>query len=158
MPNHPKCVCPSCGAEIEARRNPYPTVDLIVTRDDSILLIERRNPPHGWALPGGFVDYGETVERAAARELAEETGLIATDLKLLGVWSDPDRDPRQHNLSVVFIAETEGEIQAGDDATAARWFRLDDLPEALCFDHAGIIDAFRRQRFGAGGAKVVPIL
>lgn len=158
MTNRPKSTCPSCGAEIATRRNPYPTVDLVVERDGRILLIERRNPPHGWALPGGFVDYGETVEQAAARELAEETGLVATGLKLLGVWSDPQRDPRQHNLSVVFIAEAVGEVKAGDDAAAARWFALDALPDQLCFDHAEIIGAYRKQRFGAGGATIVPIL
>ena len=119
-------------------RNPYPTVDVIVRIGDRIVLIERAREPKGWALPGGFVDYGETVEHAAVREVEEETGLAVTLDALLGVYSDPARDPRQHNLSVVFIGTAEGTPEGGDDAARAELFALSDLPE-LAFDHAKIL-------------------
>lgn len=119
-------------------RNPYPTVDVIVRIGDRIVLIERAREPKGWALPGGFVDYGETVEHAAIREVDEETGLKVTLDALLGVYSDPDRDPRQHNLSVVFIGTAEGTPKGGDDAARAELYSLSELPE-LAFDHAKIL-------------------
>jgi 8-oxo-dGTP diphosphatase len=128
-------------------RNPYPTVDIIIELPgDRIVLIERKNEPHGWAIPGGFVDYGERVEQAAVREAKEETGLDVTLSHLLGVWSDPDRDPRFHTMSVVYVASAQGEPKAGDDAAKARAFALDALPEPLCFDHGEIIDAYREWR------------
>ena len=135
--------CPVCGSDVETYRNPFPTVDIVVIRDRKILLIERKNPPAGWALAGGFIDYGETAESAAVRELQEETGLIASRIELLGVYSDPGRDPRFHTLSVVYLAQTEGIAQAGDDAARAEWFSLDRLPAQIAFDHRRIIsDAF----------------
>ncbi len=125
-------------------RNPTPTVDVIVDSGPSVVLIKRANPPNGWALPGGFVDEGESVEQAAIRECAEETGLEVKLDKLFYVYSDPRRDPRQHTLSVVFIAHHDGPLRAGDDATMARWYRWDDLPDPLAFDHRDILHDYRR--------------
>ena len=128
-------------------RNPYPTCDVIVELDGGIVLIERRGEPKGWALPGGFVDYGERVEDAAIREVKEETSLDVRLEALLGVYSDPSRDPRQHNLSVVYVGQGRGVLHAGDDAGLAKVFPLDSLP-SLCFDHAQIIEDYRRFRAG----------
>jgi 8-oxo-dGTP diphosphatase len=114
-------------------------VDIIIRNENRVLLIERRNEPLGWALPGGFVDYGETLETAAVREVREETGLELDDLSQFHAYSDPARDPRQHNISVVFTARGIGTPQAGDDAKNARWFPLHALPSPLCFDHARIL-------------------
>ena len=138
--------CAHCGAA-SAPRNPFPTVDIVLYRKgQGILLIERRNPPHGWALPGGFIDYGESAEQAAVREALEETGLHVRLKSLLGVYSAPDRDPRFHTLSVAFIAEADGNQtpRAGDDAGNARFFALDELPE-MAFDHLRIIEDFARR-------------
>lgn len=134
-------------------RNPTPTVDIIIYKDGKILLIKRKNPPHGWALPGGFVDEGETVEQAAVREAKEETGLDVELQALLYVYSDPKRDPRQHTLSVVFTAQSDGEAQAADDATDLGYFSLDALPK-LVFDHAQIASDF--QEFLRSGKRPQP--
>jgi ADP-ribose pyrophosphatase YjhB (NUDIX family) len=131
--------CARCGSDVETYRNPFPTVDIVVIRDRKILLIERKNPPEGWALPGGFIDYGESAETAAVRELREETGLIASRIDLLGVYSEPGRDPRFHTLSVVYLAQADGVVQAGDDAGRAEWFEFDLLPGLIAFDHRRII-------------------
>ncbi len=123
-------------------RNPRLTVDGVIVRGSKLLLIRRGNPPfkNTWALPGGFVDYGETVETAVRREAQEETGLETSIRRLVGVYSDPDRDPRGHTVSVVFLLDVEsGSPQGGDDAAEAKWFALDNLPE-LAFDHAKIIN------------------
>lgn len=143
--------CPHCGRDAEVRRNPYPTVDVIIEMESGgVVLIERRNPPPGWALPGGFVDYGETFEQAALREALEETGLKVRLKYLLGVYSDPQRDPRQHNVSVVFVAEGAGELNAGSDAKDAGLFTEDDLPD-LAFDHGKILaDYFSGKSAGPG--------
>lgn len=138
--------CPACGAKVKSYRNPFPTVDVIIRVGDKIVLIERRNEPKGWALPGGFVDYGESLEEAARREALEETGLALRDLRQFGAYSDPGRDPRQHNISVVFTAEGIGNPQGGDDAAQAKLFALDALPAPLCFDHQRILDDYRTQR------------
>lgn len=138
--------CPHCGAAVEVWRNPVPTVDIIIRRGAEIVLIERKHPPHGWALPGGFVDYGESLEAAAVREAREETGLELVELRQFGAYSDPARDPRRHTLSVVFTAVGHGELQAGDDAASARFFPLDALPAPLCFDHAQILEDYRAGR------------
>lgn len=121
---------------------PALTVDLVIELADRpgrpIVLIERRNPPAGHALPGGFVDVGETVEAAAVREAREETGLEVTLTRLLGVYSDPARDPRGHTVSIVYVGQARGEPAAGDDA--ARVVVVDpELPPALAFDHARIL-------------------
>ncbi|MEE2829275.1 MAG: NUDIX hydrolase [Myxococcota bacterium] len=132
------------GAEPAAPRNPFPTVDVIIERSDGfVVLIRRKNPPEGWALPGGFVDTGESTEDAARREAREETGLDVVLTDLLGVYSDPERDPRFHTLSVVYIGHSGDPLAPGDDAIAAEEFSLDALPEGLVFDHALILDDFR---------------
>jgi 8-oxo-dGTP diphosphatase len=131
--------CPSCGAAVKQYRNPFPTVDIIIEMDGGIVLIERKNPPFGWALPGGFVDYGESLEAAAMREAREETSLTVSDLRLVGCYSDPSRDSRMHTISTVYAAKGEGTPQAADDALNLRVFRLDELPSQLCFDHARIL-------------------
>lgn len=131
--------CPKCETIIEQWRNPVPTVDIIIRINQAIVLIERRNPPYGWALPGGFVDYGESLEIAAKREALEETGLAVKNLQQFRAYSDPKRDPRQHTISYVFTAEANGQPEAGDDAAAVRLFSIDDLPSPLCFDHEQIL-------------------
>jgi 8-oxo-dGTP diphosphatase len=135
--------CPNCGEVVVAYRNPFPTVDIIIRIGASVVLIERRNPPYGWALPGGFIDYGESLEEAAVREAREETGLEVAKLQQFRAYSDPGRDPRQHNISMVFTAEASGVPRAGDDAERVRLFPLGQLPAQLCFDHAQILSDYR---------------
>jgi len=139
--------CPYCEKEIKPR-SPLLTVDIIFEIDNGILLIERKNEPYGWALPGGFVEYGETVESAAKREAMEETNLEPANLYLFGVYSSPDRDPRFHTVSIVFVATARGEyIKAGDDAKNAKIFTKETLPENIVFDHKKIIsDYFKWKR------------
>lgn len=134
--------CPSCGSPVTQYRNPFPTVDIIIELDSGIVLIERRNEPLGWALPGGFVDYGESLETAAVREAREETSLDISDLRLLGCYSDPTRDKRMHTISTVYIASASGIPCAADDAREVAIFSLDSLPEQLCFDHARILSDY----------------
>jgi ADP-ribose pyrophosphatase YjhB (NUDIX family) len=136
--------CPQCGHSVAIYRNPFPTTDIIIQIGDGIVLIKRKNPPYGWAIPGGFIDYGESAEQAAIREAEEETSIKVTDLKLFNVYSAPDRDPRYHTLSVVFTARGEGKPRAGDDAEEAGVFTQDSLPSSLAFDHAGILNDFFR--------------
>ena len=135
-------ICPHCGKESQRFRNPFPTVDIIIEIEDRILLIERLNEPFGWALPGGFVDYGESLEEAAIREAREETGLNLENLRQFKAYSEPKRDPRQHNISMVFTAEAHEEPKAGDDAKQAQLFSTDELPTKLCFDHATILQDY----------------
>ncbi len=123
-------------------RNPVPTVDLLIHRNGTIVLVARANAPLGWALPGGFVDEGERVSAAAVREAKEETGLDVRLTALMHVYSDPARDPRKHTMTVAFVAEAEGEPVGGDDAAEAGWFALDALPSPIVFDHARIIEDF----------------
>lgn len=136
---------------VMAYRNPVPTVDLIIEMVDRphrpIVLIQRHNPPLGWALPGGFVDYGESVETAARREALEETGLQVTLVEQFQVYSHPQRDPRQHTLSLVFLAMAKGTATAGDDAKALELFQVWELPQPLCFDHQQILDDYWRYRY-----------
>jgi 8-oxo-dGTP diphosphatase len=131
-------------------RNPAPTVDIIIElvdrRDRPIILIERRNPPFGWAIPGGFVDYGESVETAAIREAKEEISLDVELIEQFYVYSDPKRDPRQHTISIVFIAKATGEPQAADDAKNIGIFLPDNLPAQLCFDHDKILQDYYHYR------------
>lgn len=136
-----------------AHRNPSPTVDIIIELTDRparpIVLIERRHPPFGWAIPGGFIDYGETAETAAVREAQEETQLIVELIEQFHVYSDPNRDPRQHTLSVVFIAVATGEPQAADDAKTLDIFEPWRIPPHLCFDHEKILrDYWRYRHYG----------
>ncbi len=131
-------VCPSCGANVGEWTTPKLTVDIIIEVDGKIVLIERAKEPLGFALPGGFVDYGESLETAAVREAKEETGLDVKLERQLGAYSDPKRDPRQHNVSVVFIAAAEGIPEGGDDAKRAALFEKDDIPD-LVFDHEKIL-------------------
>lgn len=141
--------CPACGAQIKEYRNPFPTVDIIIEIAGGIVLIERKNPPSGWALPGGFVDYGESLEEAAIREAKEETSLEVHHLRLLGCYSDPSRDSRMHTISTVYAATGEGIPRAADDAADLKIFRTDELPELLCFDHGTILgDYLRKKRNG----------
>lgn len=138
--------CPHCKAEIETYRNPTPTVDIIIEIGEQIVLIERKNPPYGWALPGGFVDYGESFETAALREAEEETGLKVAGLRQFHTYSDPARDPRGHTASTVFIGQASQAPCAGDDAARAELFSRDTLPP-LAFDHAEILaDYFKTKR------------
>ncbi len=130
--------CPHCQQKIQVYRNPVPTVDIIIEVEGAIVLIKRKNPPHGWALPGGFVDYGESYETAATREAKEETGLVVKNLQQFRTYSDPNRDPRQHTASTVFIAQATTQPTAGDDAAEAKLFTKENLPE-LVFDHSKII-------------------
>jgi 8-oxo-dGTP diphosphatase len=126
---------------------PLLAVDIIIELLDypanTIVLIERRNPPHGWALPGGFVDVGESLEQAAMREAREETCLDVTLKKLLGCYSNPQRDPRGHTVSPVYIAEAHGTPQAADDAKNLQCLSLTALPQELVFDHALILEDYR---------------
>ena len=131
---------------VEKYRNPFPTVDNIIEiEDNGIVLIKRKNPPFGWALPGGFVDYGESLESAALREAEEETSLKVELKYLLGAYSDPMRDPRHHTISVVFVVKGKGEPRAADDAVDIGIFKVNSLPQHLAFDHEKILkDYFER--------------
>ena len=132
--------CPRCGFGILRHRNPVPTVDIIIEyQDQGLVLIERANPPFGWALPGGFVDYGESLEAAALREAREETGLTVTLLGQFHTYSDPGRDPRQHTITTVYVAQGLGKPQAADDARRLAIFAPDHLPPVLAFDHRLIL-------------------
>ncbi len=125
---------------------PVPTVDIIIEVGDRIVLIRRKYPPPGWAIPGGFIDGGEKAEDAAVREASEETGLKVTLTELLGVYSDPARDPRRPTISTVYIARAEGTPAGADDAADARLFSEADLPSPLAFDHARILAYYFRFR------------
>lgn len=127
-------------------RNPVPTVDIIIEIGERIVLIERKNPPPGWALPGGFVDYGESFEEAARREALEETGLQVQLLRQLHTYSHPGRDARQHTASTVFIATASGAPVAADDARHAALFTINELPPQLAFDHALILADYIRYK------------
>jgi 8-oxo-dGTP diphosphatase len=128
----PRPVCPPIAA------------DVIAEIGDRIVLIERKNFPSGWALPGGFVDFGETVEQAAIREAAEETSLKVELRALLGIYSRPDRDPRGQTISVVYIGRAFGTPNAQDDAKGIGLFVPDEPPSPLAFDHAAILADYLR--------------
>lgn len=124
-----------------APRTPRLTVDLVLRCGGGLVFVERRHEPHGWALPGGFVGVGETLEQAAVREAKEETALGVRLVRQLRAYSDPSRDPRGHTVSVVFLADAEGTPVGGDDAKTARVFSIDAVPE-LVFDHARIVEEY----------------
>ncbi len=146
MPTYEIIKCPD-GTEIRRYKNPVPTVDIIIeveTPDGKkgIVLIDRKNFPPGWAIPGGFVDYGESCEQAAVREAKEETSLDVKLVRQLGAYSDPNRDPRQHTISVVFVARAKGTPVAADDAADVGIFNRDNLPILLAFDHRRILNDY----------------
>jgi ADP-ribose pyrophosphatase YjhB (NUDIX family) len=114
---------------------------------DGIILIKRKNSPKGWALPGGFVDFGETLEQAATREAKEETGLDVQLTRQFHSYSAPDRDPRQHTISTVFLAHAAGKAEAGDDAADLGVFHEDNLPENIAFDHKDILRDYFNRRY-----------
>ena len=149
-------LCPHCGKTVVKYRNPFPTVDIIIEVEKGIVLIKRKNPPYGWALPGRFVDYGESLEAAAIREAREETSLDVALVSQLGAYSDPDRDPRKHTISVVFIARAGGQPQAADDAVEIGVFGRDTLPERLAFDHGKIVRDYFDSRRGNNHGKIRP--
>jgi len=123
-------------------KNPVPTVDIIIEYKKDIILIERKNYPYGWALPGGFVNYGESLEKAAEREAKEETGLELEDLKQFHTYSQPGRDPRYHTISTVFTAKGKGKLKSGDDAKKVKIFNKENLPENVAFDHKTILSDY----------------
>lgn len=126
---------------------PYVTVDIIIETLEGLVLIERSNPPYGWALPGGFVDYGESLEEAAAREAKEETNLNLVDLRQFHAYSAPGRDPRFHTIATVFIAEGQGEPRSGDDAAGLKIVKYADLLQLdYAFDHKEIIEEYLVER------------
>lgn len=137
-------------------RNPLPTVDVIIQLVDKpvrnngpgpLVLVYRKNPPHGWALPGGFVDYGETLEEAAVREALEETSLRISLIRQFHTYSDPARDPRHHTITTVFIASASGDPVAGDDAGRVGIFFPGLLPAEMAFDHAAIVNDYLAGRY-----------
>ena len=127
-------------------QNPLPTADIIIEISGKIILIKRKNPPYGWALPGGFIEYGESAEEAAVREAQEETGLHIKDLRQFHVYSAPGRDPRFHTLTVVFTAKSSGTPRAASDAQEIGFFTKENLPE-LAFDHKYILDDYFSKRY-----------
>lgn len=131
-------------------RNPFPAVDIVIEMVDRperpIVLIERHNPPYGWAIPGGFMDYGEPAEATARREAMEEIGLDIRLVDLLQVYSDPARDERHHTISMVYIATATGEPKAGDDAKDVKIINVWEIPKNLCFDHDRILHDYLQYR------------
>ena len=127
-------------------RNPAPTADIIIEYKDGIVLIRRKNEPVGWAIPGGFVDYGESLEAAAVREAKEETGLEVELKRQFHTYSDPSRDPRSHTITTVYLATGTGTLTAGDDAGRAEVFTRSSLPDDIVFDHKEILNDYFNRR------------
>ncbi len=135
--------CPRCKAEIEIYQNPIPTVDIIIELESGgVVLIKRKNPPYGWAIPGGFVDYGESLEEAAVREAKEETNLDVELIRQFRTYSDPARDPRHHTITTVYVAKGKGIPEARDDALEIAVFTRPNLPEQVAFDHRKILEDY----------------
>jgi ADP-ribose pyrophosphatase YjhB (NUDIX family) len=128
-------------------RNPLITVDALIEIDGGIILIKRKNPPYGWAIPGGFVDYGETLEEAVVREAKEETCLDIQIIRQFHTYSDPGRDPRHHTVSTMFIAKATGIPRAADDAQDIGVFTRDTLPEDMAFDHRQVVEDYFEGRY-----------
>lgn len=143
--------CPNCGHVVTTYKNPLPTVDAaILVPGRKIVLIKRKNPPHGWALPGGFVNYGESVEDACIREAKEETRLDIRIMSLLGVFSNPIRDPRKHIISTVFIAKADNiqDLKASDDAADIGVFPIQGpWPDPICFDHMDMLNKIKKLHY-----------
>jgi ADP-ribose pyrophosphatase YjhB (NUDIX family) len=140
--------CSKCKNEIEVYQNPIPTVDIIIEIESrGIVLIKRKNPPYGWAIPGGFVDYGESLEEAAVREAKEETNLDVKLVRQFHTYSDPKRDPRHHSISTVYIGKGDGIPRAKDDALEIGIFNESNLPAEIAFDHRSILNDYFRQAF-----------
>jgi ADP-ribose pyrophosphatase YjhB (NUDIX family) len=140
-------------------RNPAPTVDLIIEIKDprgqlGIVLIRRKNPPYGWALPGGFVNYGESCEDAAVREAYEETSLRVRLVGQLHTYSAPGRDPRKHTITTAFVAKAKGVPRGQDDAREAAIFTRRRLPKPLAFDHELILSDYFKRRPQLSGRAV----
>ncbi|MDA8087905.1 MAG: NUDIX hydrolase [Nitrospiraceae bacterium] len=135
------------GQSQPVKRGPASTVDIIIEFGEGIVLVERKFPPHGWALPGGFVDYGEALEDAARREAREETGLDVELVRQMHTYSDPGRDPRQHTISTVFVAKGKGALLGADDALRAAVFRREGLPSPIVFDHTDILKDYFNGRY-----------
>jgi ADP-ribose pyrophosphatase YjhB (NUDIX family) len=132
--------CSQCGDVMTGYSNPVPTVDIIIEQGEGVVLILRRNEPRLWAIPGGFCDYGESLEQAAAREAKEETGLEVELIEQFHTYSDPQRDPRQHTITTVYIARAiGGTLRAQDDAQEIGVFAEGHLPDELAFDHDQIL-------------------
>lgn len=148
--------CPNCGQAISRYRNPFPTVDIIIEYESGIVLVYRKNPPHGWALPGGFIDYGESAEKAAMREALEETSLDIKGLQMFHVYSSPGRDPRFHTITTVFVARGLGKLEARDDAVDVRVCDPFDLPEPVVFDHGKILQDYLSWKKGEPGGLLLP--
>jgi len=140
--------CPSCQNEVEAYQNPIPTVDIIIEIESKgIVLIKRKNPPYGWAIPGGFVDYGESLEEAAFREAKEETNLNIELIRQFHTYSNPKRDPRHHSISTVYVAKSKGIPQAKDDAIEIGIFTESNLPGEIAFDHLSILQDYFKSTY-----------
>jgi ADP-ribose pyrophosphatase YjhB (NUDIX family) len=140
--------CPKCKEEIVVYQNPIPTVDIIIEIEPKgVVLIKRKNPPYGWAIPGGFVDYGESLEEAAIREAKEETNLDVKLVRQFHTYSDPERDPRHHSISTVYIAKAEGIPQAKDDALEIGIFSELNLPGQIVFDHRSVLKNYFKRVF-----------
>lgn len=131
----------------EKPRNPVVTVDAIIEMNGGVILIRRKNPPPGWAIPGGFVDYGETLEEAVVREMKEETCLDIKLIRQFHTYSDPGRDPRHHTVSTIFIATASGSPAAADDAADIGIFTKETLPEEIAFDHRQILEDYFNKKY-----------
>jgi 8-oxo-dGTP diphosphatase len=130
---------------------------IIELASGGVVLVERKYPPPGWAIPGGFIEVGETAETCAVREVREETGLDVELVELLGVYSDPRRDPRRHTITTVYIGRADGIPRASDDAADARAFTESTLPTPIAFDHAAVLaDYFAYRRTGRRPVPAAP--
>ncbi len=145
--------CSKCGHSWEDWNNPVPTVDALIEVYEKnifkgVVLIERLNYPFGWAIPGGFMEYGEKAETTCIREAKEETGLEVEIKYLLGFYTDPKRDPRSHTVTAVYVCRSGDDIPiAGDDAKTARIFSLKEIPNNLVFDHNLVIEDYKRRKY-----------